>query len=1404
MKLFFPILCGPATSLSVAKVVQPVSDRSYHSVEDNLLDHPISPPSPAPRTNSNHHSATTTGPNANSLSEGGGGGSVSGSGSGSYRGTAQQGAVKRVIKVKPSAATPAAATSHSSTTTTPAKQLEDELFLFTLDIAVLPTTLQDYERELLSHTSIGPLTYRLIRTHEIGDVMAVGGSGGSSRETPHQGSGGGSGSSSAIDLIKILRLLPLQSLSPPPPAAPAALPSLPPVTLSLIQLLASKIRDYQEYSPGAFPTSPYNNNCFTSIRHALIIVDIFLTACYQDVTSRLLHRLKQQQQQQQQQQQEVVVVVEEVIMSLLTGLNSLLEATWQLVGYTHGIGGNRGGAGGSNGGGGGGGDSNSSDAIILPLGQIVWKSMELSHLFLDSMESMLVHGMIEGKGHPIADLVTYLQLLGQGLLTMKSICGEETLPRYLSTFSYWQTCDRLLAILSATTSNTTSLTSQVCMGWVSMCPLWMNKVLQSYFTSLPTASEVLFELKRLDSLEVTDGVGNEGNGNGSGSGQQMTSLVLEALGHGRGDNDATRRSVAGGGAVVGGGGGYTVDSGISSQLVFSLYSRFLWVGMLHVLHLPSYSSSSSCSCSSIFPAAPQLVFPDREKWFGALYELITFVLRTESAYQTAMDHPKLLPLAPFLAQLMTKVALSLPNDTSLDWIYWGLAKSLNMFNESMRLGSMALLPSNTAVLEVAAGGGGVGGGGVNNHNASMNSMSTFSLRSKSSHDSQDFLPIPLATSPLPKPIASCSSSSSCCSLLALDTPFKALQEIEVTKPVYQIGDLVDGLFSLENGSKRWYPGRVTGINEDLTFAILFDDGDIIPKQRACDLRPTKRRLPPLAKSRQKQQEVVEQEEEGLTSPAKPLTLPPPSSCSSPSLTKTNKENLSLKNIPQVEADEDAEEDDVISEDSEDRIFEIPSIFDGYHRPLVKPPRQDVPRMQLASLPLFASLPQSSSTPSLSGALLRESGTLSPRQSVGADGLCYSPSTSLLFSSGQLVSATLKTSARQSMMLAAGGGGGGAGGGVFYSHRSTHRSNEDGSGSIDTPPPTTLPGSSHKVAYLIPPLATQTQLAQLPQGQSQSRFYLQMANVVSEGDREDHPLSTGNTRLQSWFGEESMTGAVAGGGGGGAGGGSGSSSSSAWAGRMSARTHTLHSSALPKPALPPSDALMLASHDVFLGGGRGAAAAAGGGGGVRSKQRSARTDITTSEEGSPMPCMEAFYLFQEEVYPALLQSHAFLAVMLMRRCLLDDDHLDEACCTRLDLPSLPATTTSSTTLPSSSFNNNMLPAGSRIHHQTNLAQSNNSGSNSNKRGSLNLLFHIRDYLSHCPDDMIRLSFAHLCSATLHSAGMLRLCKLLHPIFFTSCLKEHMGSYGISPSLIVMDAIRRRRDCLPLLYDSNSHR
>eukprot|EP00981_Chlorochromonas_danica_P005812 scaffold1192_cov179-Ochromonas_danica.AAC.7 len=995
MKLFFPILCGPATSLSVAKVVQPVSDRSYHSVEDNLLDHPISPPSPAPRTNSNHHSATTTGPNANSLSEGGGGGSVSGSGSGSYRGTAQQGAVKRVIKVKPSAATPAAATSHSSssTTTTPAKQLEDELFLFTLDIAVLPTTLQDYERELLSHTSIGPLTYRLIRTHEIGDVMAVGGSGGSSRETPHQGSGGGSGSSSAIDLIKILRLLPLQSLSPPPPAAPAALPSLPPVTLSLIQLLASKIRDYQEYSPGAFPTSPYNNNCFTSIRHALIIVDIFLTACYQDVTSRLLHRLKQQQQ-------EVVVVVEEVIMSLLTGLNSLLEATWQLVGYTHGIGGNRGGAGGSNGGGGGGGDSNSSDAIILPLGQIVWKSMELSHLFLDSMESMLVHGMIEGKGHPIADLVTYLQLLGQGLLTMKSICGEETLPRYLSTFSYWQTCDRLLAILSATTSNTTSLTSQVCMGWVSMCPLWMNKVLQSYFTSLPTASEVLFELKRLDSLEVTDGVGNEGNGNGSGSGQQMTSLVLEALGHGRGDNDATRRSVAGGGAVVGGGGGYTVDSGISSQLVFSLYSRFLWVGMLHVLHLPSYSSSSSCSCSSIFPAAPQLVFPDREKWFGALYELITFVLRTESAYQTAMDHPKLLPLAPFLAQLMTKVALSLPNDTSLDWIYWGLAKSLNMFNESMRLGSMALLPSNTAVLEVAAGGGGVGGGGVNNHNASMNSMSTFSLRSKSSHDSQDFLPIPLATSPLPKPIASCSSSSSCCSLLALDTPFKALQEIEVTKPVYQIGDLVDGLFSLENGSKRWYPGRVTGINEDLTFAILFDDGDIIPKQRACDLRPTKRRLPPLAKSRQKQQEVVEQEEEGLTSPAKPLTLPPPSSCSSPSLTKTNKESefgscrlftssptlngeggggggaggggesdntilttattpppaatntttgsggesvfdrdLSLKNIPQVEADEDAEEDDVISEDSEDRIFEIPSIFDGYHRPLVKPPRQ---------------------------------------------------------------------------------------------------------------------------------------------------------------------------------------------------------------------------------------------------------------------------------------------------------------------------------------------------------------------------------------------------------------------------------------------------------------------------------
>lgn len=60
--------------------------------------------------------------------------------------------------------------------------------------------------------------------------------------------------------------------------------------------------------------------------------------------------------------------------------------------------------------------------------------------------------------------------------------------------------------------------------------------------------------------------------------------------------------------------------------------------------------------------------------------------------------------------------------------------------------------------------------------------------------------------------------------------------------IYNIGDLVDGMCTLPNGTQRWYPGKITNIDMDHnTYTIQFDDGDVAEGKPVTELRPTKQR-----------------------------------------------------------------------------------------------------------------------------------------------------------------------------------------------------------------------------------------------------------------------------------------------------------------------------------------------------------------------------------------------------------------------------------------------------------------------------------------------------------------------------------------------------------------------------------
>lgn len=60
---------------------------------------------------------------------------------------------------------------------------------------------------------------------------------------------------------------------------------------------------------------------------------------------------------------------------------------------------------------------------------------------------------------------------------------------------------------------------------------------------------------------------------------------------------------------------------------------------------------------------------------------------------------------------------------------------------------------------------------------------------------------------------------------------------------FAVGDQVDGLCTLPNGSQRWFPGEITALGSPGTnvYTVTFKDGDVHADKPAQDIRPTKRK-----------------------------------------------------------------------------------------------------------------------------------------------------------------------------------------------------------------------------------------------------------------------------------------------------------------------------------------------------------------------------------------------------------------------------------------------------------------------------------------------------------------------------------------------------------------------------------
>ena len=407
--------------------------------------------------------------------------------------------------------------------------------------------------------------------------------------------------------------------------------------------------------------------------------------------------------------------------------------------------------------------------------------------------------------------------------------------------------------------------------------------------------------------------------------------------------------------------------------------RYILFGLHKMLQVKSFASR-------ILKNPNILKLPRTTEWMTSIAESLMLCisygplkLKGDVVYEEHDDQiGKIsLKLSPHLAELLLQLCYNYDDFTKIDWIFIELSRYLSEFTDFLR--RIRKFSKTARYLHASSA-------------SSLPSLGSI----ESNVDDQQILG---------------DSYDSFYSLANSANPIKGRSPresssplfVERDKPKFSIGDLVDGHCSTQNGSYRWFPGTVKSINSDKTYVILYKDGDEHKNKKESELRLSKRagsksraglsapkaQVPPFVPSlaMNSTKNHVTQDSPQCTEALSPKPLSERTSTRSTFLS-TPDFNISPMtkyddkgtdygfklNLPtrKEKGDELASPKSVLSDDSDNNIFEIPSVFKDTERSdrsvsFVKN-KDIVPRMQFEDLNMSGSFQMPNASQSLSSDL----------------------------------------------------------------------------------------------------------------------------------------------------------------------------------------------------------------------------------------------------------------------------------------------------------------------------------------------------------------------------------------------------------------------------------------------------
>jgi hypothetical protein len=415
--------------------------------------------------------------------------------------------------------------------------------------------------------------------------------------------------------------------------------------------------------------------------------------------------------------------------------------------------------------------------------------------------------------------------------------------------------------------------------------------------------------------------------------------------------------------------------------------RYILFGLHKMLQVKSFASR-------ILKNPNTLKLPRTIEWMTSIAEslmlCISYVplkVKGESAYDDNEDHIGKIPLklAPFLAQLLFQLCSNCDDYANVDWIFIELSRYLSLFTDFLR--RIRKFSKTARYL----------------HASSASSLPSVGSFESSNIDDQPML----------------GDSYDSCSFYSLANPINLSKGrsprtesssplfIEKEKPKFAVGDLVDGYCSTQNGSYRWFPGTIKSMNNnDRTYTVLYKDGDEHKDKKESELRPSKRigsksrngssgpkaHVPPVPKlgigsarnitTQDSPQRTETSSHTGTTERSKKDRSPflsTPDFNISPMTKYDDIKNTDYGFRLNLPIEKEKNEDDplaspksILSDDSDNNIFEIPSVFKDTERSdrsvsFVKN-KDIVPRMQFEDLNMSGSFQMPNSSQSLSSDL----------------------------------------------------------------------------------------------------------------------------------------------------------------------------------------------------------------------------------------------------------------------------------------------------------------------------------------------------------------------------------------------------------------------------------------------------